>query len=36
MDNDPVVTQCQKMLEEMLARLADWQHASPKATSTMW
>lgn len=32
MDNDPVVTQCQKMLEETLLRLADWQRTSPKAT----
>ena len=27
-----VMTHCQKMLEETLLRLADWQRASPKAT----
>ena len=32
MDADPVVTQCQKMLEDTLRSLADWQRASPKAT----
>src|SRR2546428_332641 len=32
MDTDPVVTQCQKMLEETLRSLADWQQAAPTAT----
>ena len=32
MDDDPVVTQCQQMLEETLRSLADWRKAAPKAT----
>lgn len=32
MDDDPVVTQCQEMLEGTLRQLADWQRATPKAT----
>ena len=32
MVDDPVVTQCQKMLEDTLRQLADWQRATPKAT----
>jgi YgiT-type zinc finger domain-containing protein len=32
MDTDPVVTQCQKMLEETLRSLADWRQTAPKAT----
>jgi len=31
-DDDSVVTQCQKMLEDTLRELADWQRAAPKAT----
>ena len=32
MPDDPGVTQCQKMLEDTLRQLADWQRATPRAT----
>ena len=32
MVDDPVMTQCQRMMGETGRRLADWQRATPKAT----